>query len=174
MFFYTSLFVASVIVALVVVWLFNAIMDVGKQVYRAMLPSSKDNLTSHVHDVPLNTTINDTPTPWGWKSHETPRNAAKTHAATPIPAKSTPWGWPGNEGEVRKHGPEHVMPNGSRTEADMWGLGGKAKSTEPAKLKVGWPYREEKFEFAGKSYKVSRKRKVRKTDLSKTGKPWGW
>lgn len=168
MFFYTSLFVASLIVALVILWLYNAVADVGKQVYRAILPSSKSNVTEHVQDIPLNTTINETPTPWGWKSHETPATVAKTRAAKP--SKATPWGWPGNEKEIRDHGPNGTWPDGSKTEASLAGYGEKPKSAR----KVGWPYREEEFEFAGKAYKVSRKAKPKKTNLSKTGKPWGW
>ena len=154
MFFYTSLFVAGLIVALLILWLYNAILDVGKQVYRAILPSSKSNVTRHVQEIPLHTTINDT--------------VAKTRAAKP--SKATPWGWPGNKNEVQGHGPATSWPNGSKTEASLAGNGEKPKSAQ----KVGWPYREEEFEFAGKSYKVSRKVKKRKTNLSKTGKPWGW
>jgi len=145
MFFYTSLFVASLVVALVVVWLYNAVADVATQIYRAFLPSSKNNTTKYVRDVPLHTTINDTPIPWGWGSHETPKTVAKTHAA--IPSKESPWGWPGSN---------------------------KSKSVEKEKSKVSWPYREEEPEFAGKSYKVTRQVKLRRTNLSTTGKPWGW
>ena len=116
MFFYTSLFIASLIVALVIVWLYNSVADVVTQVYRAFLPSSKNNFTDQVRDVPLHaTTINDTPTPWGWNSHETPKTVAKTHAA--IPSKSTPWGWSGNDREIREHGPTHAIPNDSKTKA---------------------------------------------------------
>jgi len=48
---------------------------------------------------------------------------------------------------------------------------GAAKKPKPV---TGWPYREEKFDFAGKSYKVSRKAKLKKTNLGNTSTPWGW
>ena len=148
MFFYTSLFIASLVVALVIVWLYNAVADVATQIYRAFLPSSKNNTTEYVREVSLRTTINDTRTPWGWNSHETPRTVAKTHAAIPSStSKASPWGWPGSD---------------------------KPKSAEKEKSKVSWPCREEESEFAGKSYKVTRKAKPRRTNLSTAGKPWGW
>ena len=175
MFFYTTLFIASLIVALVIVWLYNAVADVAKQVYRAMLPSAKNNLTDHVKDVPMRTSINDTPTPWGWNGHGTPKHAAKTHAAKPeMPSAATPWGWAGNDREIREHGSAHAFPNGSKTETAFKSYANKLKPAQKPKEKVGWPYREEKFEFAGKSYKVTRKARPRRTNLSTAGKPWGW
>lgn len=178
MFFYTSLFVASLIVALVILWLYNALMDVGRVVYRAMLPSSKNNITGHVRDYVLPSTGNGTPTPWGWQSKAAPAQLAKTQAATPGESRPAteraPWGWPGNNQVTSKHQPAHACPDGSKTEAAFWGYVAKPDSAEKANRKVGWPYREEKFEFAGKSYKTTRRVKVRKTNLSKTEKPWGW
>jgi hypothetical protein len=164
------LFVASLIVALIILWLYHAIVDVGKQVYRSILPSAKNSPVDHLQDVRIHTAINDARTPWGWKSHETPANVAKTHVAKP--SEPTPWGWPGNGNKIREHGPASAYPNGSKTESELSGYGEKSESK--AKQKVGWPYREDEFEFAGKAYKVTRKRKVKKTNLRKTGKPWGW
>lgn len=69
MFFYTSLFIASILVALVLIKLYRAISDAGKAVYQAILPSSKlkHDPTSHLDKVELNTTVNDVPMPWGWQ-----------------------------------------------------------------------------------------------------------
>lgn len=165
MFFYTSLFVASLIVALIVLWLYHAIADVGKAVYRAMLPSSKDNPTDHLErDTVLRTTINDTPTPWGWGEHAKPSQAAR--ATRIAPSESVPWGWPGNDNKIREHGKQYDLNAGVALTEPV--PDDKKKST------TGWPYREEKFDFAGKSYKVSRKASPEKTNLRNTGTPWGW
>jgi len=165
MFFYTSLFVASLIVALVVLWLYHAIADVGKAVYRAILPSSKGNPADHLEaETVLRTTINDTPTPWGWGDHAKPSQAART--AKIAPSDSVPWGWPGNNNEIREHG-QHYDLNAGKALTEP----GAAKKPKPV---TGWPYREEKFDFAGKSYKVSRKAKLKKTNLGNTSTPWGW
>jgi hypothetical protein len=103
MFFYTSLLVASVIVAFVVLWLYKAILDAGRVIYKAMmLPSSKDGPTDHLAIRTMCTTINDTPMPWGWKSDQTPRQAARVHykvtrkvkpSRSNLKTTSKPWGW---------------------------------------------------------------------------------
>jgi len=172
MFFYTFLFIASVIVALVILRLYNAIVGVGRDVYEAILPSSKDSPTDHLEGVKLNTTINDTPTPWGWKSHSTPSNLARTHPARP--SEQTPWGWPGNKNEIREHHPGDASSNGSGIDAYVNRDNPPPPEEELKKPVVGWPYREEKFEFAGKAYKITRKAKTKKANLSSSGKPWGW
>lgn len=165
MFFYTSLFIASLIVALIALWLYNALVDIGKVVYQAILPSSKGNPTDHLKpEVVLRTTINDVPTPWGWGEHSKPSQAART--AKIAPSDSVPWGWPGNNSKIREHGRQYDL-NGGAALTDP-------QPDQQAKSATGWPYREEKFDFAGKSYKVSRKATPKKTNLSKTGTPWGW
>jgi len=165
MFFYTSLFVASLIVALIVLWLYHAIADVGKAVYRAILPSSKENPADHLaRDTVLRTTINDTPTPWGWGDHDKPAQAART--ARIAPSESVPWGWPGNDNKIREHGQQYDLNAGVALTEPVPG--------DKKKPATGWPYREEKFDFAGKSYKVSRKVTPEKTNLRNTGTPWGW
>ena len=173
MFFYTALFIASVITALIILFLYNALMDVGKAVYRAILPSSKDNLARHIDDTPYHATINDTPTPWGWDGQVAPAKRVKTVPVSPN--DNTPWGWKGNDHEIREHGPKSAVRNASSgfgAFLNKAGNEGDQKASEQAA--VGWPYREEKFEFAGKAYKVKRKTTLRKTNLETTGKPWGW
>jgi len=158
MFFYTALFVASVVAAIVIIWLYRSIADAGKAVYQAMLPSSKHAATSHLESQTMRTTVNGTPTPWGWKSHETPANLAKTHAA--LPTEKSPWGWKGNQRRVSEHRPHHGHT-----------------ASQPASRKtqnVGWPYREEKTEIGGKAYKVRRTVRLKRTNLASTSKPWGW
>jgi hypothetical protein len=167
MFFYTALIVASVIVALIILWLFNAIADAGKVVYSAILPSSKTNANQHLDKaVHVASTINSTRTPWGWKSGATP--AREAHANPAKPSKQAPWGWPGNENEIREHGASAAY------NAHLDDANAQLRSKETEKPNVGWPYREEKFEMAGKTYKVSRKVRPKRTNLATTGKPWGW
>lgn len=164
MLFYTALFIASLIVALILLWIFHALADVGKAVYRAMLPSSKDNPTAHLEAETVRASVNDTPTPWGWGEHSKPAQAARTTAAAS--ADTVPWGWPGNDREIRDHGQNYQLnAGGALTEP---------KTEEKKETGVGWPYREEKFDFAGKAYKVTRKVVPKKTNLRETDKPWGW
>lgn len=164
MFFYTSLFVASIIVAVVILYLYNAVVDVGRTVYKALLPSSKDNLTAHIPEEALSTTINETLTPWGWSDESSQAKVGRTNRS--LSSKQTPWGWKGNDRVIREHG--------AKSGAAIAKTGNESNSTENPAATVGWPYREEKFEFAGKAYKVTRKARPAKTNLRNTGKPWGW
>jgi hypothetical protein len=86
MFFYTSLFVACVITALLVLYLYNAIADASRSIYRAFLPSSKNKPTSHLDGLKVRSTVNRTPSPWGWK---------------------------GNDNVIREHGPKAAAANGA-------------------------------------------------------------
>ena len=155
MLFYTALIIASLIVALLVLWAFQVIARAGRSVFKSRLPDAKNASTSHLRVQRLATTVNETPTPWGWKSHETPANMAKTHAAPP--SRQTQWG--GSENTTR---PPAYDNSGSTRRVNI---------NKPA---IGWPYREEKSELAGKAYKVSRKTKPRLSNLGTVSKPWGW
>jgi len=141
MFFYVSLFIACVIAAILVLYLYNALAGVGKAVYQAFLPSQKDNITSHVRDVSYHSKVNDTQTPWGWKGNDVGTRQRGTKAATVNGAT-------GLDAFVNKHSNE-------------------SKS-------VGWPYREEKNEFAGKAYKVTRRTSKKSGAQTSGGQPWGW
>ena len=79
MFFYVSLFIACVISAFLVLYIYHALADIAKAVYRNFLPSRKDNLASHIGDVRFHSKVNDTPAPWGWKGndHGTREHGAK-------------------------------------------------------------------------------------------------
>lgn len=172
MFFYTFLLIGCVIAALVILQLYNAVVSVGKTVYTAILPSSKDGITNHVEEVIINTTINETRTPWGWKDHSTPSTLARTH---PAPTdEQTPWGWPGNGNKIRERTPAKQPSSGADLNAYISSKRAQPKPEEKQQPTVGWPYREEKFEFAGKDYKVTHKVKPKRTNLETTGKPWGW
>jgi len=176
MFIYASLFVAAFITAAIILWLYRALVGVGKAVYQAMLPSYKTEAhdpTAHVEEERLALTVNDTPTPWGWAKHSTPSRVART--AKIAKSDPVPWGWPGSSKEIRDHEPLLQLATHALTEptnhAETESKPDPDDNTESA---VGWPYREDKFDFAGKAYKVIRKDAPEKTKLSSTGTPWGW
>ena len=82
MFFYTSLFIVSLITALIFLYLYNTVAGVGKAFYQAPLPSAKSNRTNRSGKTRrFRSTVNDAPTPWGWM---------------------------GNESEIREQGPKSV------------------------------------------------------------------
>lgn len=141
MFFYVSLFIACVISAFLVLYLYNAIANASKAFSKAMLPKTRDNVTGHIEKTRYYSTKNKTPAPWGWK---------------------------GNDSEIRQHGSKGATVNGAG------GLSALLNKHGSESASVGWPYREEKTEFAGTSYKVSRKAGSGISGRKPGGKPWGW
>ena len=154
MFFYTSLFIASLLVALVLHWLYHVVVDFREKVSREVLPGSRNKSTVDHESRPVRANITKIPDPWGWGEHTNPSQAART--AGIAPSDAVPWGWPGNDRDIHAHG-QH---------SDS-----RAVHAKPVH---GWPYREDKAEFAGKAYKVTRKAEIKRTRLSTAGKPWGW
>jgi len=168
MFFYSALFVASVVIAVVLLWVFQSLSSVGKAVYQAFLPSSKGNTgpTAHLDSQRLTTTINDVPMPWGWKGGSNPSQVARaTAASSGVPAS---WGWSGEKNAARdlrrKNSSRNAYPATSNA----------ANKEKKEKSQVGSPYRDESFDFTANTYKVKRAKKLRKTHLKNMGKPWGW
>jgi len=170
MFFYALLFVGSVIAALIILYAYNAVLRVGKSVYKARLPGSGENLTSHLD----NKSVNGAQTPWGWGSHATPANSARTHPASPN--RQAPWGWRGSEQEVRSRDSATPASTANATGFDAFLKNNTDASGSQAAQKptVSWPYREDKSEAAGRVYKVTRKSRLAKTNLKNTATPWGW
>lgn len=166
MLFYIALFVTCIIVAGGFVYLFRALENVGNDVHQVSVQSIRTRERKRPKERKLATTVNNTPTPWGWNGAEKSNNVVQLRPAAPN--VKAPWGWQGNHQPVKAHG-VHGGVNGSSARRDA--APGHAKIVSPT---VGWPYREEKFEFAGKSYKVARRAAPKPTDLSKTSKPWGW
>ena len=80
----------------------------------------------------------------------------------------TPWGWKGNDKKVRQYASKPASASGA-SGLDAF-INNHGKQSEA----VGWPYREEKTDLTGKSYKVSRKAVSAKTNRGSKGKPWGW
>ena len=86
MFFYASLFIGCAIAALLAIYLYKTITNLGEAFYRGLLPSSKSNVTDHLSRTRSYSTRNNTPAPWGWK---------------------------GSNGKIREHGPNTASANGS-------------------------------------------------------------
>ena len=179
MFFYTSIFIASFIVAMVILWIYKSLANVGKQLYRALLPSAKDDPSSKLEPKILPTTINETRTPWGWDSLSKSSNhrlkGLDALAVTPMLNNiPTPWGWPGNYRKIRKHQPADPILNGSGLIPILNIDEPIPELNEGSTSNVGWPYRKEQFEFLGTQYILSREVKLDKTNLEAMVKPWGW
>jgi len=166
MLFYILLFVTCVIVAVGFLFLYRSLDSIGKSVFQAFLPTAgkKKVRAKSPRARTLATSVNETPTPWGWAGTSTAGRAARARPTALQPGQ--PAAWPGNHGGANAHG------GGNGNFAD-----GRDDASKPASIvnpNVGWPYREEKFELEGRNRKAARKTTPKPTDLSKTEKPWGW
>ena len=162
MFFYTALLIASLLAALVILWVHRTIKYNAGSVYKTVIPENSIDSTSHLNSKAEPITSGASESPWGWKGHATPANAAKTHAA--LPTEKPHWDWSGSRNEVNDQQP-HNGPYDNLS-----------KPAITRKAGAGWPQREEKQEFAGKAYKVTRKvpSKTSDADTGTLDKPWGW
>jgi len=143
MLFYIALFIVCVIIAVAFVYVFRALEHVSHHdASQVIVQSIRTRHEKRPKERKLATTINDTPTPWGWNGK---RHMNREHD-----------GGRGDMGSFLNPHDQHANP---------------ANIASPT---VGWPYRAEKFEFSGKSYKVMRKETPSPADLGKTTKPWGW
>lgn len=173
MLFYTALFVASVSVALITIWLGRALFGVASAFCQAILPSSKSNknqksrLTNHIkvrHSADIETKV------WGSGAQHNP---SKGRYLTPAPSLTSP-GWPmANRYTHEQDGyykPQNV-PESFNREALRKSY---ANRKEKAGSKTGAPLREESSNFASNRESAKRRDQMRKTFLKTEGKPWGW
>ena len=162
MFFYTALLIASLVAAIAVLWAFRTIRYNAGSVYKTVLPETEIGSTSQLKSKAAPVASDGSQSPWGWKGHETPANAAKTHAA--LPTEKPNWDWSGSRNEVH----DQQSHNGPYDNL--------SKRATTRKAGARWPHREEKHEFAGKAYKVTRKAPTQTsdTDTGTLDKPWGW
>jgi len=160
MFFYTALLIASLLAALVILWVYRTIRYSAGSVYKTVIPETRIGSTSQLKSRAAPITSGGSQSPWGWKGHETPANAAKTHAA--LPTEKPHWDWSGSQNEVH----DQQSQNGP--------FDNLSKPATTRKAGAGWPHREEKLEFAGKAYKVTREAPSETSDTGTADKPWGW
>jgi len=171
MLFYASLFLFCVALSAVVVWFYRSLDKVGKTIYRAFLPSSKGNIKKEPPEPAA--TVNGARVPWGWNGTGAERGLAPAEAI-PAPVRRTtiPWGWPGNRGKEKPQANRVTKPSKQPAAPEQANLGA---TVGQRRAKVGWPYREESFEFAGRTYRVNKRAKVKgSTNAGGAKRPWGW
>lgn len=181
MLFYVALAIACFITATVCLWLFRSMVEVGKSAYRAFLPSGRSQ-ERQVRLANLNSNLAATPAPWGWNGSSSRRSAS---VRTPVRKKvhstskeKVPWGWKGNQG-LGKSNLDLISDGleGSAAVASVKSMLGRldnhgnATASADKSSTVGWPYREESFDFGGRNYKVKRQKRA---SSGGDAKPWGW
>jgi hypothetical protein len=165
---YATIFIASIIVAAVIIFLYKVISSSSRSVY-----SSKEHIS--LPEVQPNyqkdkAVINRTPDFLHKGTHASPRHMAKTHPA--MPTETYNWGW-NTSGNQSRQKADQAATAGNSSHCSLYDM--KTESPGMARdRKSGWPYREEKTEPAGKVYKVKRRTAPRSGDSEELEKPWGW
>jgi len=168
MFFYTFLLIASLIVALVILWLYKAIVDAGKVAYKAILPSTKETPSDQPEEAILSTTTGEIPTPWGWerrspwgwKSHSKPNQVARTYASKPTDQNL----WGTNQG-IHEPRSKYESQSGLYLDSEVKRDDANQQSAVTGQVYVDWPYRERKTELTGQAYKVTREKSPHKEKI---------
>lgn len=154
MLFYTSLFLIIVLVLMISVWMYRAIFGVTRSAYHAKLVGGQK--VSKRTQARL-------------KARRKARlKAARSSSSSGMP---TPWGWKANTNHA--HSGSDVQKLGGHPDFAGNGNDFVPFSHAEGRKNVGWPYKEEKVDFAGKAYKVNRKA-ADGGDLGSDGKPWIW
>ena len=177
MLFYVALAFASVIVAAIMLWLLRATFEASRAVYRAILPSARQNRPRERFKH-LNSNLRNTPDPWGWHGTDGARHASFSRgmqqSAKPgramsndEPGETVPWGWPGSAGLQRSN--REMIREGIEKSAAVTSL--QRRTLASAREQVGWPYRPEPAVTGGES---SGSKTNRKASRAKKLKPWGW
>jgi hypothetical protein len=164
---YTTIFIASIILALIALVFYRVIVS-SKSILSSKEPFSIISTPNpEKGKAPFTTT--GTPAFAGQNSSVTPERMAKTHPA--MPTEYVDWGWETGGNHVREHRPHHTTGGGNTEHCSLYN---DADSVAPPNWSAGRLHREDKREAYGNTYKVTRK--VDPLDLSPddSGKPWGW
>lgn len=144
---YTIMFVASLIAALFIRYIYISISEATRSVSKSRarkhsasyVPSHKKNKTAR----------KDALNPAFRSSHVTAWNMARAHPAAPTHQAN--WHWKGRNDKVRGQNPGHGTGVFHNNRASMY-----APVTEEPTVNAEWPHRQEKVEPAGTAYKITR------------------
>jgi len=169
---YTTLFVASLIVAAVIYFLFKVISDSSRSVYssknRTAIISSTINKRN---DTTGTTGLAYKPSPFGQAGHASPKHIAKTNPA--IPTDTINWGWQGSGVQLREPQLRPSQGAGESSHCSLYDTGTPQSKPNPGQH-AGRLRREEQFKPAGRSYKVTREVDRDMSEPESLNKPWGW
>jgi len=170
---YTTLFVASLIVAAVIFFLYRVISDSSRSVYSSKNPLAIIDSTQGPHkDTTGSAGPAYKPTPFGQDGHASPKHVARSNPA--MPTETVNWGWQGSGGQLREPQLHLAKAAGESRHCSLFDV--NATETRPQTGQyTGRLHREEKLNSTGRTYKVTRKEDHRTTpEPESLNKPWGW
>ncbi len=151
---YATIFIASIILAVVCLVLYRVIAGTSESVLKSRVPFNIAHNPSYEKQGVF-ASINDQAFPTGHTSHSTPNHVDGQIPTLPIEDN--------NDWSVREKSSHCSLYDVNPVEAPV-----------QRKRNVGWPHREDTQEASGSAYKVSRKLATDTTNSEDEGKPWGW
>jgi hypothetical protein len=165
MFIYSVILIASLTATVAIALLYRILSGAGSAVQRSVLSRSKNGPTSHLDNQSVRTVNNDAP-PVSWVRH-----LGAPPASGDLRVQDVPWmlarahtGKPGVEHESGKDN-SYIGPR------DKYAAPLQAKLRNQSADCIN---REDKSEFWGKSYKVTRRVKAREKNSQYVSKPASW
>lgn len=152
---YATIFIASIMVAVVSLVLYRVIAGASSSVLNSKVPIKLAKNTRQYDSSGAFASINDQAFPTGHTSHSTPNHVDGLVPSMPIEDN--------NDWSVREKSSHCSLYDVNPVEAPV-----------QRKRNVGWPQREDRQEASGSAYKVSRKSAANTTNSEDKGKPWGW
>ena len=167
MFTYTTIFIGSLIVAVIALVVYRVVMGTSRSILSSKGPVALTSSTTNPRSGESPFAVAGTAASPGQGSHATPRNIAKTHPA--MPPEDTDWGWQTKGNQVREQQAHYATGTADTKHCSLYDVDPTAPDLGDA-----WPHREEKVEAGGKAYKVTRKVPPQASNDEDSGKPWGW
>jgi len=170
---YATILIASLIVALVVLFFYKIVSDSSRSIYRSKQPIAlTDSTPNHPNNKTAHNTVGSASAPQGGKVRvTTPPKINQIYPA--MPTETVDWGWQGSGNQLREQGPQHGASSANASHCSLYDVS-TAEPTVNSNQQSGWPHREDKIEPGGKAYKVTRKVVTKHPNLETAGKPWGW
>lgn len=162
---YATIFIASVIVAVVAIVFYRVVSSSSKSILNSKVPVS---IVSGSQKSKTHATITGETVPAGGYNRVASEGLARVTPA--VPTENVDWGWQEKRGQVREQGPHHAAGGTTTRHCSLYDV----DPTAPAKPFKPRLHREDKIEAGGKAYKVTRKTDPRHSSAEDSDKPWGW
>ena len=161
---YAALTVLSVVAAALLLWALRGLNRTGRSTYRALSqPGRRKGSVRYAH---LNTSLAQTPRPWGWGQARNHPGQVRSfgrsdghHHAQPV-------------GGSRHTGPRgyQTMTQSARNALSGYDLNKKNPITDTS----SWPYRDDEFGATSTQNGSNPPRGATPRSRSGSKKPWGW
>lgn len=162
---YATIFIASVIIAVVAIVFYRVVSSSSNSVLNSKAPVS---IVTGSHKSKTHATVTGESVNAGGYNRVATEGLARVTPA--VPTENTDWGWQEKGGQVQEQGSHHLAREDATEHCSLYDV----DPTAPPQVLKPRLHREDKLEAGGKAYKVTRKTDSRNAPTEDSGKPWGW